>query len=110
MIGHTAEPLYALIFPTGAEANQFIDVIRNAISSDTIHRRTPPGPLVIYAIDTFSEEAPSTLYVTVGILRAAEMIGFPLPERGSKLDSAGSLPNGIIALVAALGGTGDANY
>jgi hypothetical protein len=107
MIGHTAEPLYPLIFPACAEASQFIDVIRTAISSEAVHRRTPPGPLVIYGIDTFHDDGPRTLFVTVGILRVAEMIGLPLPQRGTKLDGAGSLPNGAVALVAAIGGRGD---
>ena len=107
MIGHTEEPLHPLIFPAGAEASQFIDVIRTAISSEAIHRHTPPGPLVIYGFDTFPDEGPTTVFATVGILRVAEMIGVPLPQRGTKLDGASSLPNGAVALVAALGGTGD---
>ena len=107
MIGHTAEPLYQLVFPTGAEVQPFIDAIRKAVSSEDIHRRTPPGPLVIYGTDTFSDSGPAPLFVTAGILRVAEIIGLSSPERGSKLDGAGSLPNGAVALVAALGGTGD---
>lgn len=107
MIGHTAEPLYPLIFSAAAEANQFVDVIRAAISSRAIHRHTPPGPLVIYGIDTFPEDGLKTLFVTVGILRVAEMIGLSLPQRETKLDGAGSLPNEAVALIAGLGGTGD---
>lgn len=106
MIGHTAEPLHALIFPTAAEATQFVDAIRGALSSAAIHRRTPPGPLVIYGTKPAAGEDHDTLFVTVGILRVAEIVGLPAPRQGPKLNGASALPNGSVVLVAALGGRG----
>ena len=106
MKGHTAEPLYTLVFETGAIAIRFIDVIRHGISSDPVHRHTPPGPLVIYGPENLSDDGPITLYVTVGILRAAEIMRVSVPERGPELDGAASLPDGTVVLLAALGGTG----
>ena len=106
MIGHTAEPLYSLIFPTAAEATQFVEAIRGALSSTAIHRNTPPGPLVIYGAKTAAGGDHDTLFVTVGILRVAEIVGLAAPRHGPKLNGASALPNGAVVLVAALGGRG----
>ena len=103
--GHTEEPLYTIVFRSANEADQFVHAIREAMSVETLHRHTPPGPLVIYG-PRAAIAGQTTLFVTAGILRAAELLRVSTPVRGSELSGADALPYDVIVLFAHLGGAG----
>jgi len=108
MSGHTEEPLYPIFFSTAAQGMQFVDAIRDAMSLERLHRNTPPGPLVIYGPRLMPAAGEVILFVTAGILRAAELLQFDAVTKGSKLDGACALPHDAIVLFAHLGGAGPA--
>lgn len=105
MSGHTEEPLYSAFFSRGDQAAQFVRTIREAIRFEAVHRHTPPGPLVIYGPRQLPATDEVTLFVTSGILRAAELMQLRL-VKGSTLPGASGLPQGVVVLFAHLGGTG----
>jgi hypothetical protein len=103
--GHTEEPLYTIVFASGNQADQFVEAVREAMRVETLHRYTPPGPLVIYG-PRAPTPAETTLFVTAGILRAAELLRVPTPKLGAQLSGADALPYDVIVLFAHLGGAG----
>lgn len=108
MTCHIEEPLYTIFFSTAAHGSGFVEAIRDAMRLDRVHRHTPPGPLVIYGPPKMPCAGEVILFVTAGILRAAELLQFRPARRGSKLDGAIALPHDAIVLFAHLGGVGTA--
>lgn len=107
MNGHTEESLYSTFFSTGEEAARFVRVMRESIRFEAVHRNTPPGSLVIYGPRDMPPTDAATLFVTSGILRAAELMQLRV-TKGPKLAGASALPQDIVVLFAHLGGTGTA--
>ena len=107
LTAHTAEPLHVVVFPSGPAARDFIESISRGMGDASLHRRTPPGPLVIYGPRALDEQREVALFVTAGILRAAEILRLHVPATGGILEGAGALPFDTLVLFAMLGGHGE---
>ena len=103
-MGHTAELLYALRFRTGRDAERFVTSIREALATPGMRRKTPPGPLVIYGPFRLADRKETTVFVTAGILRAAEVTGLRVERGEMTIAGAEALPPGAVTLFATLGG------
>jgi hypothetical protein len=104
---HTAEPLYALDFPRGADALDFVSGLRALAASRPGPRIAPPGPVVIFGPAAIDPARLTRLYVTNSILRAAERAGIVSPPIAGRLSDARQLPSDAVALLATLGDGAD---